>query len=160
MAVVLTVNGSSFEFPQNNEDPNWAQDTTAWANAVTIALNSVLAGTDLTVGEQTILNNVAATSLTDLVFSTSLIRGAQISYVIYRASTATPTGTFESGIVHLIYDANGSAGNKWFIGQNSVGDAGIVFTVTDTGQLKYASSDIGATGYGGKISYSVKLFNQ
>lgn len=156
MAKVLTVNGSSFEFPQNNEDPNWAQDVTAWAEAVTTAVSDLLAAADLIVGNEVIGNNVVSTTpLTDLVFSPSTIRAAHISYVVYRTSTANLYNHTETGVIYLYYD-----GNAWGLNQSTIGDAGIDFTVTSFGQVEYTTTDINATGYAGKITYSVKLFTQ
>lgn len=161
MAKVLTINGSSFEFPQNNEDPNWAQDVTAWAEAVSSSIEDLLAASDLIVGSEVIGNNVTSeTPLSDLVFSPDTIRAAHISYVVYRTSDSWTTDVYETGVLYLVYDTNASASYKWILGLNTIGDAGITFSVTDFGQVEYTTTDIDDTGYTGKITYSVKLFAQ
>ena len=161
MAKLFTINGTSYEFPQNNEDPNWAQDVTAWGEAVTTAIQDLLNASDLIVGSEVIGNDVvSATPLTDLVFSPDTIRAAHISYSVYRRSDANPTGNYETGIIYTIYDTEGSPGSLWGIGYNKIGAAGIEFNITDFGQVTYTTSDIDSTGYTGKITYSVKLFTQ
>lgn len=161
MAVVLTINGTSYEFPENNEDPNWAQDVTKWAEAVTLAVEDILEASDLIVGNETIGNNVSSTTaITDLVFSPDTIRAAHISYTVYRRSDSTTTGNVETGIIYLMYDTEGASGSKWFLGQNKIGHSGILFSVTDFGQVEYTTDDIGSVGYEGKITYSVKIFTQ
>lgn len=161
MAIVLTVNGTSYEFPENNDDPNWAQDVTAWAEAVSDSVTDLLAASDLIVGSESINNNAAvAVSLTDLVFSPSTIRGAHISYTVYRASTDQISGNIETGIIYLMYDTDADPGSKWIMGQTRIGNAGILFSVTDFGQVQYTTTDIDSIGYVGKITYSVKLFTQ
>ena len=40
------------------------------------------------------------------------------------------------------------------------GDAGVVLTLTDGGQIQYTSSDIGLTGYTGVINFSAKVLSK
>jgi hypothetical protein len=158
MAIVLTINGTNYEFPESNENPNWAQDITAWATALSSVANRVLTvNSEIGVGSQYINNLASTTVITDLLFPNT-IQAANISYVVDRSSVSTPAGIFETGIIQLIYDVNGSAGNKWFLYQTKYGDAGIAFTVSDAGQISYTTTDITSNGYAGKIRYSVNTF--
>lgn len=159
MSKILTINGSSFEFPQNNEDPNWAQDVTAWATEVTSSLNILLSSNNFIVGSESIDNNaVIPVTLANLIFSPNTVRAAHISYVVYRTSTLNPDDTFETGTMYLVYDTKSV--DKWYISIDKEGDAGMSFSVDNTGQVSYISNDIGSSGYSGKISYSVKIFLQ
>jgi hypothetical protein len=160
MSKIITVNGTNFKFPETNENPNWAKAFSDWATAINASGNTIVNGIDLVVGSQTIDNNASTTAITDLIFSPLTIRAAHISYVVYRKSTSTPTGTFETGIINLTYDTNGTTNNQWFLSQNKAGNGGITFTVSDAGQVSYTSTNINATGYSGKISFSVKTFKQ
>jgi hypothetical protein len=161
MPKVLTINGSSFEFPESRGNPNWAQDITAWAKAITAAVNTVLTVNDLVVGSQIIDNNSSTSKIiTGLVFSPSTIRAAHISYVIDRTYTGNPAGIFETGVIYLVYDTLGTTGNKWFLSRNKTGTAGVNFTISDIGQVSYTSTNITSTGYAGLITYVVKTFNQ
>lgn len=157
--VVLTINGSSFEFPKNNEDPNWAQDVTAWAQAITQAVEGILNNAGQVIGFQAIDNNTTNT-LDDLLFSTVTTRAIHISYVVHRVSDSTTNGSIESGYLIATYDGAASPGSKWQITSTVNGNAGIIFTMSDSGQMSYTTSDIGATNHVGKISYLVKVFNQ
>lgn len=161
MSIVLTVNGTSYEFPENNEDPNWAQDVTQWAEAMSLAVTDLQAASDLIVGSEVIGNNVtSSTPIPDLVFSPQTIRAVHIAYVVHRKSTANPSGNYETGTIYVVYDEDAASGSIWNIGLNRIGTAGVSFTMTDFGQLEYTSTDINSTGYVGSMTYSVKVFLQ
>jgi hypothetical protein len=51
-----------------------------------------------------------------------------------------------------LYD--NSAPTPWSIGQgNILGNSGVVFSITNSGQVQYTSNDIGATGYSGLLTF-------
>ncbi len=161
MAVPLTIAGNTFLFPERGEDPDWSGDTTDWATAVTGALNTLLGSGDILNVTASISNNIAvATNVNGLIFNPGTIRAANITYAIYRTSTANPSGFSETGTIYLTYDNNASAANKWLLSQNSVGNSGVALSVLDSGQVQYVSTDINSTGYTGVIKFSAKALTQ
>jgi hypothetical protein len=153
----LTVAGTTYEIPESGENPNWAQGLTDFLSAVTDVLATLVGDGDILKTTFTIANNISsATNINGLLFDSSLTRAANISYSIYRTSTATPSGNAETGTLYIIYDDSASSGNKWNLSQNKDGDAGVAFSITDLGQMQYKSSNINATGYSGTIVFTAK----
>ena len=157
MSIKLIVQGTSYEYPIPGEDPNWGEGATDWAEAVTLALNTLLGSGDILQSTFTINNNVTIpTNINGLLFDPGTIRASNISYTVYRTSTAQPSGNTESGTIFINYDDSAAPGSKWSFTQQINGSAGIVFSILDTGQIQYQSSDIGNPGYFGKITFSAK----
>jgi hypothetical protein len=157
MAVPLTVNNTTFNYPTNGESPGWGQDTTDWAVAVTDVLASLVSSDDILQTSYSINNNVSTpTDVNRLFFNPSTVRAANIQYSVYRISTANPSGHVESGIIYLNYDNAASLGSKWSFTQQKNGDSGVVFSITDAGQIQYISTDIDSTGYSGVIKFTAK----
>lgn len=161
MAINLIVNGTSYVYPDPGEDPNWGAGATDWASAVTDALNTLLASGDILDTTFSIDNNISiVTNVNGLLFDPGTVRAANIDYAIYRTSTANPSGNAETGVIYLIYDDSASAGSKWQLNQKIDGASGVVFSITDTGQVQYKSTDIGSTSYSGTIKFRAKTLQK
>lgn len=159
MAKPLTINGTTYQYPESGENPNWSNGAgpTEWAEAVTDTLTTLIGPGDILNTTFAIDNNITvATDINGLIFDSGTVRAAFISYSVYRTSTSNPSGHTEVGSQQIIFDDSASVGSKWSLTQNSNGNAGIAFSIGDTGQVKYLSSDIGATGYSGVIKFSGK----
>lgn len=119
----------------------------------------MLAPGDILTTSFSIDNNITvATNVNGLAFDPLTARSAIVSYSIYRTSTTTPSGNAEVGFIKLIYDDSAPAGSKWLITQSSTGIAGVIFSITDAGQVTYKSTDIGAAGYSGVIKFVARTF--
>lgn len=157
MSIKLTIQGTTYEYPIPGEDPNWAEGATDWAEAVTLALSTLLGPGDILQSTFTINNNVSIpANINGLLFDPGTVRSANISYAVYRTSTAQPAGNTESGTIYINYDDSATSGNKWSLTQQINNNAGIVFNILDNGQIQYTTNDIGNTGYFGKITFSAK----
>lgn len=157
MAVQVTIAGTVYNFPESGESPNWGREATETIVAMANALNTLLAPGDIFQTTFTLSNNIAVpTSVEGLIFDSVVTRAANIYYTIYRESNTTTSGKSEVGNMFIVYDDNASAGNKWLISKTSNGDAGVLFTMGDDGQVKFTSSDIGAAGYSGSIVFSAR----
>ena len=157
MSIKLIVQGTTYEYPIPGEDPNWGEGAADWAEAVTLALNTLLGSGDILQSTFTINNNVTIpTNINGLLFDPGTVRATNISYAVYRTSATNPAGNTESGVIYLNYDDSASPGSKWSFTQEINGNAGIVFTVLDTGQIQYTTDDIGNSSYFGKITFSAK----
>lgn len=157
MAVPLTIAGTTFQYPEAGTDPQWGQNATDWAVAVTEAINTLLSPGDILQTEFTINNNQAvATNINGLLFDSGTVRAANITYSIYRTSNANPSGNVENGTIYINYDDSAPNGTKWKMSQIKNGDAGVTISVGDSGQFQYTSDDIDSTGYTGVMQFSAK----
>jgi len=146
---ILTLKNKSFNYPDPGQQPGvgdssigYGEDATAWAEEATLILNSLLESGDIIRSEATIADNVTTeTEVLNLVFESSQTRAANVSYTVERgASVSTIT---ESGTLYLNYN---EATASWDLGQIKFGDAGIIFSISSEGLVKYKTTSIGATG--------------
>jgi len=157
MAVDLTIAGTTFEYPTSGEDPNWSEQASGWAIAVTEAINTLLSPGDILQTTFTLSNNIAVpTNINGLLFDSGMTRAANVSYVIYRISDSNTSGFTETGTLLLMFDDSASPGTKWQMSQVTEGNSGISFFIGDDGQMKYISSDLGDIGYAGTIRFAAK----
>ena len=157
MAVELEVNGLTFEFPEDGDEPGWGEEVTNWATEVSTVLGD-LAGTsdDITITSFTIAQGVTAASLTavtGLLFAPATVRSAVITYSIIRTTATTLSGKAEAGEIRVVYDGGAASGSKWLITQESVGSADVSFAVNDTGQFTYSSTTIAGGTYVGVLKF-------
>jgi hypothetical protein len=161
MSTPLTIAGTTFNYPDSGENPNWAQEASSWAAAVTEAINTLLAPGDILQTSFSIDNNIAvATNINGLLFDSGTVRAANVSYTVYRTSTANPAGNAETGTIYLVFDDSAASGLKWKLTQSVDGNAGVSFAMGDDGQMTYRSTDIGAVGYSGTIRFSAKTLSK
>lgn len=161
MPIPLVVNGTTYFYPVPGEDPAWGADATDWAKAVTEVLGTLLGIGDILGSTFAINNNIITdTNINGLLFDSGVIRAANINYAVYRISSASPSGHTETGQMSIVFDDNAAPGSKFQLTQTSDGDAGIIFSVDDTGQFKYRSTDIGSVGYVGSIRFSAKALTK
>ena len=157
MAIQLIIQGTVYNYPTSGEDPNWGEEAADWAEAVTDVLNTFLGPGDILQSTATIANNQAvASNVPGLIFDPAQVRASNVTYSIYRTSVSSPSGFAESGTLYLIYDNNASSGNKWLLSQKTVGNSGVIFTVTDLGQIQYQSSNLLGGSYTGTMKFSAK----
>lgn len=157
----LTVANNTYAYPDPGTEPGWGEEATSWAQAVTDVLNTLLAPGDILETSFAIANNVSSdTNINGLVFDSGSIRAANITYAVYRMSTANPSGNAESGTIQLTFDNSAAPGSKWIVAVQNSGNAGITFTCTDAGQVQYKSTDIGTPGYSGQIKFSARTLSQ
>lgn len=161
MSIPLTIAGTTFNYPESGTDPNWAEEASSWAVAVTEAINTLLSPGDILQTEFSIDNNISvATNVNGLLFDSGTVRAANVSYTIYRTSTAAPSGNAETGTLYLLFDDSAPVNQKWQMTQMKNGEAGVNFSIGDNGQIQYMSTDIGALGYSGVITFAAKTLSK
>lgn len=157
----LTVAGTTYEYPEPGQDPNWSQGPTDWAAAVTNVLNNILGPGDILETTFSIANNVSvAQNVNGFLFDSGTVRGAELTATVYRTSTTNPAGHAEIAQMSLIFDDSAASGSQWSLMQSGNGNAGVVFAVTDAGQLTYLSTDINNTGYSGTIHFKASTLHK
>ena len=162
MSKTLIVNNTPYSYPTSGDEPGWGSDATGWAEGVTNVLSDLLGPNDILETAFNVANNQtdntgANGDVTGLIFNAASVRAVNISYSVFRISNTNLSGHTETGTIQLIYDNNVG----WSINQgNILGSAGITFTVTPAGQIKYKSTDIGSTNYSGTMKFRAKVLNQ
>jgi opacity protein-like surface antigen len=133
MTKKLQIGNDIFDYPVQG-DGNWGEEATAWAEAVTEALQNVQGPNDILI-TSAVLDNDQSTpaAIAGLQFNTTDVLSVRIEYFIKREGTSTET---EQGFVDANFD-----GVNWKSNQESVGDVGVIFTFDASGQVFYISSD-------------------
>lgn len=161
MPIPLIIKGTTYQYSIPGEDPNWGQENTDWAQAVTNVLNTIVSDNDILETTATIANNIAIpTNVSQLQFDIGSVRAANIDYAIYRTSNDNPSGFSETGTIYLIYD---DVPASWQLSQRSVGNSEVVFSITSLGQIQYVSSDLDPLsngGYSGIITFQAKTLSK
>lgn len=149
---ILTIQNQTFNYPDPGTDPGWGEESSAWAQAVTDALNTLIAPGDILETSFTLQDNITTpTLIVGLRFDSALVRAANVTYSINR------NGQAQSGTLHLNFNISGATGQKWTIQEARSGEVGIIFSVNDTGQVSYQSS---ATGSTSNIKFSARTLSQ
>ena len=148
MSVALTVNNKTFIYPTPGDEPGWGEGATDWAEEVTTGLNGFVGSGDFTEQTFTITAGATDVSLASIVFNTAEITGVSLSYKVSRG--VTPSIIAEKGALEMIYNPDKAINERWSVSQDSTGDiTGIIFNVTDAGQLRY--SDVLSGGANGAL---------
>lgn len=152
----LTVGNQVFNYPDPGTEAGWGEDATGWAEAVTQTLAALISPGDILPTTLQITNNaISDTPLVGLSFNRSVVRAANVSYHVSRKSTGTEE-IVESGTLMLTAELTSAISPIWTMTQQADNDAGIYFVLSDSGQISYRSTDIGAAGYTGTIRFSAK----
>lgn len=157
--IQLVVNGQTYNYPENRDSPSWGEEATAWAEAVTDVLNNFVGDGDIIPTVATISNNQSsATNIAGLFFNTASVRGAIVEYTIYRNTTGIgATELIETGSMYLGYK---SVAGTWTLSILGTGGAGVTFSVLNTGQVQYTSTNITGSSYSGTIKFRARALTQ
>jgi len=148
----LTVNNNTYDYPADGEDPGWGAEATGWAEEVTNTLDSLLGAGDILETPGEIANNQSvALDVLQLAFEPTVTRSAVVTYSIYRNTDSASLS--ETGTINILYDASQPTNEKWVVTQSFVGNAGVIFTITDAGQFQYTSTNMAGTGYVNKFKF-------
>lgn len=157
--VPLTVNGTTYQYPNAGENPGWGEDATAWAVAITNVMSTLLATGDITNTTFSLANNqVSPTDVIGLAFDPSLVRLVYINFSIVR-TTNTDTH-IAGGQMMALFDGSQPVNAKWVFTIQGPGLSGVNFTFTDAGQVQYTSDNMAGTGYSGIMKFNAKTFPQ
>lgn len=155
MARQITINGTTYDYPDNGETPGWGSEATDAFEALSNLVGSIVGTNDIVNSLQTITNNQStSTNITDLNFSVgaSGVRSVLVEYQIYRATAGTEFG--ETGEIRAVYN---TLTTSWTITRTHIGNAGVDITVTNAGQFQYKSNDIGTQTFG-KMRFRARTF--
>jgi hypothetical protein len=169
MPKLLTIGNEEFEFPLDGENPGYGSEVTDWAEAVTVALETVQKPNDIPTTSEISLNPDIAlftpAPVPGFSFSTAEVIAIEAKYLFKRTYTIINPSTslsenvisMEVGFIEGYFD-----GNNWGISVRTTGDAGVLITINPSGQMLYQSTlafPVGATNKNLAIIYEAKVIN-
>lgn len=151
--------GTPISIPDSGQSPNWSAGVIEAFQAIAAALAQFTGAFDVPPQVFTLTSNVNTNiDLPNLAFPTSVVRGAEISYTVFRTTSTTTVA--EEGSLQVIYNPDNSIGNKWEISRDYTGDAKVTFNITDVGQIQFSSALIAGINHEGTISFQAKAILQ
>lgn len=156
MSIQVNILGNDYTLPTQGTNPPWGQDLSDIIQALISVANTTIGPSDILTTSFSINNNVASpTNIVGASFDISSVRSFIISYSIYRNSTITETS--EVGQILGTYK---SVAGTWELAQTNAGISGVTFTMTNSGQLQYVSTNFSGTSYSGKLKFKASAFLQ
>lgn len=149
----LIVNNNTFAYPVTGDEPGWGEPATGWAAEVTNVLSELQGGNDIIQTSFNVANNISSPlDVVGLIFNPAQVRSAVVEYSVYRTTDTNELS--ETGELFLVYKNGGTIGSKWSIGRMFFGDdSGIVFTMSDSGQIQYTSTNVTGANYSGTMHF-------
>lgn len=157
MSIPLTVNGTTYNYPEPGESKGWGEDATAFAEGVTELLSDLKGPNDIVQTTFSLANNqTSPADITGLAFDITQVRSSVINYSIYRVTDSNELA--ESGQIFIVYKNNAAT---WSLARQFFNDdSGITFSITNTGQVQYTSTNVAGTNYSGIINFRASCLNQ
>lgn len=153
MSITVSVKNQTFTIPESG-NRQWGEETTGWISAISLAVSDLTVTGDIKLISVSVANNQAATAnVENLRFENSQTRHAIVEYGVYRITSGSEVS--QAGQLFLTYKSSAAT---WEIEDHTVGDAGMVFTITTAGQIQYTSTNMAGTGYQGKMSFRGRAF--
>lgn len=157
MAKILTVLGTPYVYPEQGTNPTWGDDASEWAEAVTDALGLVIGPNDIAVATVSIEDNqTSLVAVPQLLIPPLAGRRFRVTYTSARTDgvdgniNIAEAGTITGQVVD----------GDWLISYvKDVGDAGLEFDITSSGQVQYKSSSVGGD-YTGSITYKAEVIDE
>jgi hypothetical protein len=164
MPKILTVGNEEFEFPLSGENAGYGSEITDWAEAVTIALQTVQKPNDIPTTAEIQLNQDVAlnteTPIPGFSFSIAEVIAIESKYLFKREWSVGLQNFIEMevGFIEGFYDKN-----NWNISIRTTGDASVLITINPNGQMLYQTTKnfpIEALNKKLSIVYEAKVINQ
>jgi hypothetical protein len=132
-------------------DPSWWNSL----QAAGARLEAFFGGGAITDTPFTVANNQSSpANVTGFLVDPTLYRSFLAEYSIYRKTTgAGATELAEKGIIQAVFST--VAGTWEMTVGPAVGSAGVTFTITNAGQVKYTSTNITGTPATSKLTFKV-----
>lgn len=153
----VVIQGTVINVPDDGASPDWSPGIIQFCEATATALSGAVGTFD--VSPQTFdISAYNPTSvpvaIPNLAFSPSVVLSATITISCTRTTNSTTVS--ETSILNIVYNATNSTGLLWELTRQATANANITYTITDTGQLEFATTSISGTGYTGVLSFSAK----
>jgi hypothetical protein len=155
----LNILNQIITFPDDSASPDWAQGVISFAEAVTLALSSVTGPFD--VAPQTMdissANAVSDTApINNLTFSTTGVQAVSIQIAVLRTSDIPANTVAQYNTLMAVFNVDATP--PWNMSTEGVGDAGVTYSISNTGVVSYVINTAVAftTTYTANLSYSAK----
>ena len=156
MSVNLSIAGTVYPFPEQNDCAGYGECVTDAVVAIVDALETVVGPNDISPQVACVANTQSSaanvgTGSSLLRFSTTAVRSFNVLYDVRRVGCTT---VVETGEMKGVY-----SGSAWTFGYEHEGCAGMVFSITAAGQVQYISTTLtGQTS--GKVHYRASTVAQ
>ena len=138
MSKTVQIGSNVYTIPEEGENPGWGEDLTAYLEGIADALANVQGPNDILITSASLNNNQSTfANVAGLQFNTAQVQAIEVKYLVIREYDAGATTVVESGTITGNYD-----GSTFFITTNHIGDAGMTFDITNTGQVQYKTTDL------------------
>lgn len=156
MSISVVINGTTYPIPTQGQNPAWGTDLTDFLVALSNVVNSLNGSSDVLTTVFNIANNQSSSAnIVGASFDTSQVRAVRVTYDVYRHTSSAEA--LETGSILLTYSSDA---NTWSINYDKLGNAGITFSINNSGQLQYLSTNMSGSGYVGKMTFTAKAFLQ
>ena len=164
MPKILTVGNEEFEFPLSGENAGYGSEITDWAESVSTALETVQKPNDIPTTSEISLNSDIALNTTEAVpgfsFSVAEVIAIQAKYLFKRSYILAGDSVvkMEAGFIEGFYDKS-----SWGISIRTTGDAGVLITINNSGQVSYQTTEdfpVGSVSKILSIVYEAKVINE
>lgn len=133
----VQIGSDIFEIPIEGESPPWGEEVTDCLVAIGDALTEVQNEADILPTSATLANNQPTpANIPGLVFNTGIVIAVEVDFFIKRIYDSGSTTVVERGKSLGYYD-----GSVFTIATETVGDSGVVISVTNGGQFQYTSDN-------------------
>ena len=138
MSKTIQIGSTIYRVPNEGDNPGWGEDLTEFFCAIGDALENVQGPNDILTTSATLANNQTIfVDIPGLVFNTAQVQRVEVKYLVFRTYDSGLSVKVESGLIEGNFD-----GTEFFISSEHVGDAGVEFEVTNTGQFQYKTTDL------------------
>jgi len=152
----VVINGETYYVPVSGQNPQWGSELHDVVVALATVSGSINPPGSIPLTSFNLANNVSsASNLTGATFDVSLIQSFELNYSIYRSTSITEGS--QGGTLSGTYKR---MANTWDMANEFNGLAGIVFSITNGGQIQYTSSNLSGTFYAGVIKFSATAILQ
>jgi hypothetical protein len=137
MSKNVQIGSKIYIIPEAGDNPGYGEDTTAFFEGIVDALADIQGPNDILITSANLANNqTTPASVPGLVFNTGQVQHIEASFLLIRVYDSGATTVTESGKLYGNYD-----GSQFYLQIESVGDAGVNFDITNSGQVTYTSDN-------------------
>lgn len=156
----LTISGTVVSLPVSTASPNWSPAILQAFTLIAAALEGLSGTFDVSpqVLDISAFNTATNENVTNLTFSNTAVRSAIISYYVYRETDSANAS--ESGQIFIDYNDNRPATEQWAFSQETVGNANVSFSITDSGQVRFSTTALAGSSHVGSIGFVAKTVIQ
>lgn len=156
MSIQVTIQGTTYTLNQQSDNAPWGEQLSDLLQTIVDVANNSVGPNDILTTSFSIANNVSsATNVNGLNFDPSQVRSAIINYSLYRHTNSNELS--ECGQILITYK---TTAGTWELAQTYAGSSGVTFTITNTGQIKYTSTNVSGSSYTGKMKFNARAFTQ